>query len=93
MLQEKIDKNKEWKEKNEGENTMTIASNLSSIIIQTIANVISNAAWFILIFLGFKAIIREIKKISKEIPIWIENYHKKEMERIRVSQAIDRRGT
>ncbi|GIW67799.1 MAG: hypothetical protein KatS3mg096_694 [Candidatus Parcubacteria bacterium] len=70
---------------------MTLSDFLIQTIVQTISNLISNSAWFILFYLGFKMITKEIKKFSKEIPLWIENYHKKQLERIRIQEALNMR--
>jgi len=57
---------------------MTLTSTISDIAIQTIANLISNLAWFILIYWG-------VRTIAKNVPIWLEQYSQ-----IRIKQrAID----
>ncbi|MEX0597872.1 MAG: hypothetical protein WD512_15380 [Candidatus Paceibacterota bacterium] len=57
---------------------MTFTTVIRDIGVQTLANVISNLAWFILIYWGVKTLV-------KNVPSWIDKY-----ERIRKEQrAID----
>ena len=70
---------------------MTITETLATIGVTTLAELIKNLAWFILIIWGIRVLSREIGKGAQKIPEWIEIYHKKQMERIRVQEALDRR--
>ena len=58
---------------------MTLTSTLGDIIVQTTANIISNLAWFILVYWGVKTLV-------KKVPTWLQQY-----EEMRTKQrAIDR---
>lgn len=58
---------------------MTFTSTITDIGVETIAKIISNLAWFILIYWGVKTLV-------KRVPSWIEQY-----EKIKIKQrAIDR---
>lgn len=65
---------------------------LTDIAVQTVSNVISNLPWFILIIWGVRVISKEIGKGVKQIPEWIETYHIKQMERIKIGEALGRMG-
>ena len=70
---------------------MTLSETIAQIGITTFAELIKNLAWFILILWGVRVLSKEIGKGVQKIPEWIETYHKKQMERIRVQEALDRR--
>lgn len=70
---------------------MTFTSTITDIGVTTLAELIKNLAWFILIIWGVRILSREIGKGIKQIPEWIETYHKKQMERMRIQGALDRR--
>lgn len=69
---------------------MTLTSTISDIAILTTSNIISNLAWIILFYWGVKYLGTKVSEGIKQVPNWIETYHKKQMERIRVEQALDR---
>lgn len=55
---------------------MNIIGILEQILSTTVSGIIINLPWFVLIYLGFKMISREIKAGVKEIPNWITQYEK-----------------
>lgn len=64
----------------------TITQVLLEVGITTISELAKNLVYFILIYWG-------IKKISKDMPKWLESYHKNQMEKFRVEKAIEGRKT
>ena len=46
---------------------MTIQSLLGNVLVQTGANIISNLAWFVVIYWAVKTIV-------KEVPHWLQDY-------------------
>lgn len=70
---------------------MTLTTTITDIIIQTLANIISNLAWIILFIWGIRFIGKNIGEGIKKVPEWIESYHKRQLERIRIESAISRR--
>lgn len=70
---------------------MTFTSTLSDIAIQTIANLISNLAWFILLIWSVKSIGREINKGIKQIPTWLDQYEQGKLKRFAIERAMGRR--
>jgi len=73
---------------------------MSDIIsILTAINALLTSIWVIVVIIiliwGFKSLIRQIGKSSKEIiknfPIWLEKYHKNQMEEITTKRAIEGR--
>lgn len=61
--------------------------NITDIISQTISGLIINLPWFILIYIGFKVIAREIKIGISKVPIWIEQYFKLRENQMRLEWA------
>jgi len=61
---------------------MTLTSSILDIAVQTSANIISNLAWFVLIYWGVKTIV-------KEMPKWLEQYEKMKLERRAIENALD----
>lgn len=70
---------------------MTFTETLLQIGVTTIGNLISNLAYIILFIWGIRFLGREISKGIQKVPEWIENYHKRQIERIRINEALDRR--
>lgn len=68
---------------------MTI--DFSMIISNTISGIIINLPWFILIYLGFKLIAKEIKEGVKNIPSWIEQYFKLQRHQLMINKATENR--
>lgn len=64
---------------------------LNLIITNTIAGILINLPWFILIWLGFKMLARELQTGIKKIPEWINQYFKLQREQILISKAINSR--
>jgi hypothetical protein len=67
---------------------MSLQSSITQVILEvgitTISELAKNIVYFILIYWG-------IKKITKEMPKWIQTYHKNEMEKYRIEKAIEGR--
>lgn len=68
-----------------------LTKTIESIVIQTAANIISNLAWILLIIWAVKSIGKEIGKGVQKIPEWIDIYHKKQMERFKVREALNKK--
>ena len=64
---------------------------IAEILAQTISGIIINLPWFILIWLGFRLISREIHIGVKQIPKWIEQYFKLQREQLMIQKAISSR--
>jgi len=69
---------------------MTLTSTISDIAILTIANIVSNLAWFVLIIWGVKIISREIGKGIKQIPVWLQQYEETIMKKRAIDNALGR---
>ena len=61
---------------------------LSKILADTISGILINLPWFILIWIGFKMLSREIKIGIRSIPEWIDKYFKLRMQQLTVERAI-----
>jgi hypothetical protein len=62
------------------------------IFTDTISGILINLPWFILFWAGFRLISVEIRNGVKNIPKWIEQYHKLHRERVLIEKAVsDRR--
>ena len=70
---------------------MTLSETLVTIGVTTFAELIKNLAWFILILWGVRVLSKEIGKGVQKIPEWIDQYHRKGLERIRIQEALDSR--
>lgn len=62
---------------------MTLTTIINDIAIQTISKIISNLAWFILIYWGIKTIV-------KQMPNWIEQYDKIKMKHYSIGKALSK---
>ena len=65
--------------------------NWEEILTNTLSGIIINLPWFILVWLGFKLIAREIHIGVKQIPKWIEQYFKMQREQLVIQRAITHR--
>ena len=63
---------------------MTFTEVVSEIFVQTIANIVSNLAWFILIYWGVKTIV-------KEVPGWINQYEQSKLKIYSIERAMGKR--
>jgi len=70
---------------------MTLTTTLTGILVQTLANIISNLAWFFLIVWGVRVISREIGKGIKQVPVWIDQYEQGKLKRFAIERAQGRR--
>ena len=63
---------------------MTLTKTLYDIAVQTFANIISNAAWLILIYWGVKTLV-------KEVPKWLRQYEEIRTKERAINNALSRR--
>ena len=68
---------------------MTLTSTIQEIGITTLAELIKNLAWFILIIWGVKVLSKEIGKGVKQVPVWLEQYDKTIMKRRTIDRALE----
>jgi len=61
---------------------------LSQIFNDTISGIIINLPWFVLFYIGFRMISKEIKESSKNIPKWLESYFKLRDQQLRKEWAL-----
>ena len=62
----------------------TIIQVIWETLITTISELAKSFAYFILIIWG-------VRKIVKEVPSWLNIYHKQQMEKYRIEKAIETR--
>lgn len=74
---------------------MTLLTPLYDLAIQTIASFFQQLALIIILILGFRLIIREIKKIGSEIiknlPTWIDKWDEVKKKNRRIDNALSMR--
>lgn len=58
------------------------------IINNTISGILVNLPWFLLFFIGFKLIAKEISIGIKNIPSWINQYFKLQREQLAIERAL-----
>lgn len=66
-----------------------MAISIWDIVVQTFANLISNLALFILLYVGFKMIAKEIRDGVKNIPAWIKQYGEIQIKQRAINTAIE----
>ena len=59
----------------------------SQVFENTISGILINAPWFILIWIGFRLIAREISIGIKNIPGWIDKYFKLQQQQLVINRA------
>ena len=62
---------------------------ISLILSNTISGILVNLPWFLLIYLGFRVIAKEISQGIKNIPEWINQYFRLQREQIVIGRAIN----
>lgn len=74
---------------------MSLQSSITQVILEvgitTISELVKNIVYFILIYLGFKGITKEIRKLIKEIPEWQEKNYKNQLSLRTLDKAIEGR--
>lgn len=68
---------------------MTLSQTLYEIVILTLSKILSNLAWLIILYWGFKTISREIKEGVKQVPKWIAQYEEIKLKKTAVQTARD----
>jgi hypothetical protein len=61
------------------------------IFADTLSGILINAPWFILIWIGFRLIAREIRIGVKNIPEWMNQYFKLQRQQLAIERALQRK--
>ena len=69
----------------------TITQVILEVGITTISELAKNIVYFILIYLGFKLLAKEIRNGAKNIPTWLEEWDKIKMKHYQIEKAIEGR--
>ena len=64
---------------------------LLEVGITTISELAKNIVYFILIYLGFKLLAKEIRESTKNIPSWLEEWDRIKMKHYQIDKAIESR--
>lgn len=62
---------------------------LAQVVADTISGIIKNSPWFVLFYIGFKAIAKEVRVGIKQIPHWIKQLHENNIKEINMQRAME----
>jgi hypothetical protein len=71
--------------------TLTRFEALKEVLVNVLSGLITQAPWFILIYIGFVIIGKAIGNLGKNIPNWIEDFYKRRMNLLRIEKAVNSR--
>jgi len=69
--------------------TLTKFEALKEVLVNVLSGLITQAPWFILIYIGFVMIGKAIGNLGKNVPNWIEDFYRRRMNLLRIEKAVN----